>query len=115
MADVNALDARLRLTRGAFALEVALHLPPGRTVALLGPNGAGKTTVVGALAGLVDVDAGELRVGGRVLLDTDAGIDLPPSERRIGVVFQRDFLFPPEDGPLATDPTAFPPRLPACG
>jgi molybdate transport system ATP-binding protein len=94
VADVNALDATLGIHRGPFALDVALHLPPGRTVALLGPNGAGKSTVVGALAGLVPLDRGEVRVGDRVLTDTAAGIDLSPRERRVGVVFQRDFLFP---------------------
>jgi ABC-2 type transport system ATP-binding protein len=36
----------------------------GRVLALLGPNGSGKTTFVRALATLLDVDAGELRVAG---------------------------------------------------
>lgn len=94
MAGVIALDARLRLRREAFVLDVALHLPPGRTVALLGPNGAGKSTVVGALAGLIPVGDGRVAVGDRTLLDTEAGIDAPPRDRRIGVVFQRGYLFP---------------------
>lgn len=36
----------------------------GRVTALIGPNGAGKTTLLLVLAGLLEPDAGQLRVGG---------------------------------------------------
>jgi ABC-2 type transport system ATP-binding protein len=44
---------------------VDLDLAPGETVALLGPNGAGKSTTIGMLLGLLEPDAGEVRVLGR--------------------------------------------------
>jgi len=88
------LDSRLIVERSDFHLDMALGIDPGQTVALLGPNGAGKTTAVGALAGLVRLDRGYIRLGDRVLEDPDAGILTGPAERRIGVMFQDGALFP---------------------
>jgi ABC-2 type transport system ATP-binding protein len=62
---------------------VSLRADKGETIGLLGPNGAGKTTTVSIIAGLVRADAGEVRIGGRVLTsDTD------PVKRNIGLVPQ---------------------------
>jgi molybdate transport system ATP-binding protein len=82
------------VNRDGFALDVALAIPPGRTVALLGPNGAGKSTAVAALAGLTPLDGGHIRLGGMTLDDPPDGVFVPPEDRRIGVVFQDYVLFP---------------------
>lgn len=42
---------------------LTLTVPPGSIVALLGPNGSGKTTSIKAAAGLIQPDAGEVRIG----------------------------------------------------
>jgi molybdate transport system ATP-binding protein len=63
-------------------------------VALLGPNGAGKSTVVAALAGLLPLDEGRIRLAGRVLEDPGEGVHVAPERRRVGVVFQDLLLFP---------------------
>ncbi|MEF3048010.1 molybdenum ABC transporter ATP-binding protein [Pseudotabrizicola sp. L79] len=76
-----------------LALDVAFQAPVGLTV-LFGRSGAGKTTVVNAVAGLLRPDAGRIQSGDRVLLDTAAGICLPPHRRRVGYVFQDARLFP---------------------
>ena len=89
----GALDAELRLRRGDFELDVQLRVEPGETAALLGPNGAGKSTIVAALAGLLQLEHGVIKLGGRVLDDPAAGIFVPPDQRRIGVVFQDQVLF----------------------
>ncbi|UCE85216.1 MAG: ABC transporter ATP-binding protein [Deltaproteobacteria bacterium] len=48
--------------RNCFELRVdALSLDPGELLAVIGPNGAGKTTLLQALAGLLPLEAGELR------------------------------------------------------
>jgi branched-chain amino acid transport system ATP-binding protein len=44
---------------------VDLHVSAGEVVALLGPNGAGKTTLLRALSGLLPVNSGDARFGGR--------------------------------------------------
>ena len=44
---------------------VDLKVSAGEVVALLGPNGAGKTTLLRALSGLLPVNAGHVRFGGR--------------------------------------------------
>ncbi|MFC6092339.1 ABC transporter ATP-binding protein [Saccharothrix lopnurensis] len=86
------LDARLEVDRGRFRLGVGLTAEPGEVVALLGPNGAGKTTALRALAGLLRLTGGHLRVGGREW-DVPPGVFLPPERRPIGVVFQDYLLF----------------------
>ena len=97
----GGLDARLVVERGAFRLDVALTAAPGDVVALLGPNGAGKTTALRALAGLVPLSDGHLRLDGTELDRT------PPEARPVGVVFQDYLLFPHL---TALDNVAFGPR-----
>jgi molybdate transport system ATP-binding protein len=46
------------------------------------------------MAGLLPVQAGHVRLNGRALLDTAAGIDLPPEARGVGYLFQQYALFP---------------------
>ncbi|QKW35449.1 ABC transporter ATP-binding protein [Actinomadura sp. NAK00032] len=82
------LDARLVVRRAAFDLDLPLAAAPGEVVALLGPNGAGKSTALRALAGLVPMADGHVRVDGEDLRP------LPPDRRRIGMVFQDYLLFP---------------------
>ena len=88
------LEARIVVERGGFVLDVELNIPPGRTVGVLGPNGAGKTTVVEALAGLVPLDRGYIRLDERTLDDPADRVFVVSAERRIGVVFQDGILFP---------------------
>ena len=77
----------------AFALDAAFRAPPGITV-LYGRSGSGKTTIVNAVAGLLTPDRGRIALGETVLLDTRAGIALPPHRRALGVIFQEGRLFP---------------------
>lgn len=68
--------------------DIDLHVADGETLALLGRSGSGKTTVLKAIAGLVPVDSGTIRVNGSDLSST------PPHRRDIGLVFQDFALFP---------------------
>ncbi|HEX8628958.1 MAG TPA: ATP-binding cassette domain-containing protein [Catenuloplanes sp.] len=89
-----SLGAHLLVERGGFRLDARLDVPDGQVVALLGPNGAGKSTALRALAGLLPLDGGHIRVGGTVLDDPGAGVFVPPAHRPVGVVFQDYLLFP---------------------
>jgi molybdate transport system ATP-binding protein len=88
-----SLEVALRHRLGGFALDIRFDAPPGVTV-LFGRSGAGKTTIVNAVAGLLRPDEGRVAVGGRVLLDTAAGVWVPAHRRRVGYVFQDARLFP---------------------
>jgi molybdate transport system ATP-binding protein len=85
------IDVRHRLEN--FSLDARFSVDRG-TVALFGASGAGKTTLVNAVAGLLRPDRGRVVIEGTTLLDTEAGIDVPPHRRRIGYIFQDGRLFP---------------------
>ena len=75
-------------------LDVSLSTRRGELLALIGPSGSGKTTVLRSIAGLYRPAGGRITAGGETWLDTDAGIDLAPQARRVGLVFQDYALFP---------------------
>ncbi|MFF7944957.1 ABC transporter ATP-binding protein [Nocardia gamkensis] len=87
-----SLEADLRIDRGRFALELPLVAEPGEVVALLGPNGAGKTTALRALAGLIALSGGHIRLDGTTW-DAPPSVFVPAERRRVGVVFQDYLLF----------------------
>ncbi|HEX6346750.1 ABC transporter ATP-binding protein [Umezawaea sp.] len=86
------LEADVRVERSAFRLDLALTVAPGEVVALLGPNGAGKTTALRALAGLLPLDGGRIRLDD-VVWDEPPSVFLRPELRPVGVVFQDYLLF----------------------
>ena len=92
---MTALDARVRVTHADFTLRVDLALEGGEVAALMGPSGAGKSTLLGALAGLVPLDDGEIRVGGRMLDSTSAPkVTTEPARRGTVLLGQEPRLFP---------------------
>ncbi len=86
-------DVDIRLRRGDFSRHIAFQSDAAVT-ALVGPSGIGKTSILLAIAGLVRPESGHIRVAGRTLFDAAAGIDMPPRDRGLGVVFQDGRLFP---------------------
>jgi molybdate transport system ATP-binding protein len=93
----DRLVADLRVTD---RVQAAFSARPGEVLAIIGPNGAGKSTLLHALAGLVAVE-GHARLRGTDLLT------VPVRERRVGLVFQGQLLFPHLS---ALDNVAFGPR-----
>jgi molybdate transport system ATP-binding protein len=90
---VDAFHVSLAHPLRSFRLELELELG-GETVALVGPSGAGKTSVLRAVAGLLRPEHGRVALGGETWFDADAGVDLPPERRSVGLVFQEYALFP---------------------
>jgi sn-glycerol 3-phosphate transport system ATP-binding protein len=68
--------------------DISLEAAAGRLLVLLGPSGCGKSTTLRLIAGLEDVTAGRILIGGRDVTN------LPPARRGISMVFQSYALFP---------------------
>lgn len=88
----DGLDARIRLTRGAVEVDVSLSARPGQVIGVLGPNGGGKTSSILALAGVLPLADGHIRVGGTVW--DDGRRRLAPEQREVGLMLADSLLFP---------------------
>jgi molybdate transport system ATP-binding protein len=89
------LDADVEVDRRDFTVRAAVRVGDGERLALFGPSGAGKTTILEAIAGLVAPRAGRVELNGRLLTSTVAPhIDVPPWQRRVGLLRQDPGLFP---------------------
>ncbi|MGE5538222.1 MAG: ABC transporter ATP-binding protein [Gemmatimonas sp.] len=88
---------QLEKAYGGAAKAVAgvdFEVEPGTVFTLLGPSGCGKTTTLRCVAGLEHPDHGDIRLGGEVVYSASRGIRVPPSRRRIGMVFQSYAIWP---------------------
>ena len=74
--------------------DLSLQVAEGEMLVLVGPSGCGKTTTLRCIAGLESPSAGEIRIGDRVVTAMDAGINVPPEQREIGMVFQSYAVWP---------------------
>ncbi|MFG6433412.1 sulfate/molybdate ABC transporter ATP-binding protein [Roseateles sp. LYH14W] len=92
MIDVS-LQLSVSDTRRRFDLDVAFATN-APFVALYGPSGAGKSLTLQAMAGLLPVRTGHVKLNGRALLDTADGINLATEARGVGYLFQHYALFP---------------------
>ena len=68
--------------------DVSFEAAAGKMLVLLGPSGCGKSTTLRLIAGLEDVSAGVIRIGGEDVTH------LPPAARHLAMVFQSYALFP---------------------
>ena len=75
--------------RGSFALSpISLTIQMGEIFAILGRTGSGKTVLLEAISGMFPGDTGS------ILLDGTDIRDIPPSQRKLGLVYQDYGLFP---------------------
>ncbi|SEM62620.1 putative thiamine transport system ATP-binding protein [Loktanella fryxellensis] len=83
---------RIAITKGGVPL-VALdrHIAPGQVLTVMGPSGVGKSTLLSVVTGTLP---NAFACTGRVLLDGRDITRLPPHDRRVGILFQDDLLFP---------------------
>ena len=72
-----------------------LEIEDGSFTTLLGPSGCGKTTTLRMIAGLeTPSNQGEIWIGDRCVYSAERGEYLPPSQRKLGLVFQSYALWP---------------------
>ncbi len=76
-----------------FLLDVAFETDQ-TPLGLLGASGAGKSLILRCIAGLSSPDKGRIVLNGKVLFDSERGINLPPRDRGCGFLFQNYALFP---------------------
>ncbi len=67
---------------------IDLEIADREFVVLVGPSGCGKSTTLRMIAGLEEISAGEIHIGGRLVND------VPPRDRDIAMVFQNYALYP---------------------
>jgi molybdate transport system ATP-binding protein len=82
-----------RRLSGNFVLDVKFSIPAGVTM-LFGASGSGKTTLLRCVAGLLRPDSGQIKIDDHILFDSDARVDVPVRERKVGLLFQNLALFP---------------------
>jgi multiple sugar transport system ATP-binding protein len=68
--------------------DLSLEIAEAELLVLVGPSGCGKTTALRMIAGLEDISAGDLFIGGRRVND------VPEKDRDIAMVFQNYALYP---------------------
>ena len=86
-----SLEVTITKRLNTFTLDVSFTSEQG-PLALLGASG--KSMTLKCIAGLERPDKGRIVLDGRVLFDSEAGVDLPPQARRVGYLFQQGALFP---------------------
>jgi len=88
MQDMVSMPGR-RGRGSAFSIQdLNLTVFDGETLVILGPSGCGKTTLLKIIAGLIAPDSGVVRYDGMGMND------VPPGDRRVGMVFQNYALYP---------------------
>jgi multiple sugar transport system ATP-binding protein len=88
MADLRLSGVTKRFGGATVIPPLDLSIARGEFVVLVGPSGCGKSTLLRMIAGLEEIDAGELFLAGRRMND------VAPQARNIAMVFQSYALFP---------------------
>ncbi|MEV0529181.1 ABC transporter ATP-binding protein [Streptomyces sp. NPDC050439] len=91
MGLLTLVDATVRFGGRAVLDRVGLAVDEHEIVCVLGPSGSGKSTLLRAVAGLQELD------GGQVLLDGRDQRGVPAHKRGVGLMFQDHQLFPQRD------------------
>ena len=92
MAIVSIRGLTKKFTGAAAVDELDLEIGDSEFVSLLGPSGCGKTTTLRLLAGFLQPDAGEIRVGDEIVSSVHRLV--PPERRNMSMIFQSYAVWP---------------------
>jgi putative thiamine transport system ATP-binding protein len=90
-AELRLAGVFIRLAGRELIAPLTMTVAPGEVATLMGPSGSGKSSLLAFICGTLDpafAAGGSVRLGG-----VEISL-LPPEERRIGILFQDDLLFP---------------------
>lgn len=85
---LHVVDLAVQRDARPILAGFSMSVQPGERLAVHGPSGCGKTTLLYAIAGLVEVQRGLIRIGDRDVTHVPAHL------RDVGLVFQDNQLFP---------------------
>jgi multiple sugar transport system ATP-binding protein len=88
MAEIGLRGVVKRYGKIEAVKSIDLDIPDREFLALVGPSGCGKSTTLRMIAGLEEISAGQIIIGGRVVNK------IPPKDRDIAMVFQSYALYP---------------------
>ena len=88
MADIKLTDIEKYFGKNYVIRKLNLEIKDREFLVLLGPSGCGKTTTLRAIAGLEEIDSGDIFIGGKPVQHLKA------SDRNIAFVFQLYALYP---------------------
>ena len=88
MADVELRDVSKAFGTTPVLRNIDLSVKDGEFLVLVGPSGCGKSTLLRSIAGLDEVDSGDILIGGKRMNG------VPPAKRGIAMVFQSYALYP---------------------
>ncbi|MDQ0315188.1 ATP-binding cassette domain-containing protein [Amorphus orientalis] len=85
------LDRVVLRKAGDVLVSLSATVAPGTVLTLMGPSGTGKSTLLAFVAGFLGAP---FSASGDVWLDGRRLTELPPAERKVGLLFQDPLLFP---------------------
>ena len=92
MATVSLQRLTKKFGETAAVEAIDLEIGDGEFISFLGPSGCGKTTTLRLVAGFLQPDGGEIRVGRDVLSSRNAVV--PPERRNMSMIFQSYAIWP---------------------
>ena len=87
-----SIETTIEKNFGSFQLNVSFS-GGNEVLAILGGSGCGKSMTLRCIAGIVRPDRGRITVDGVTFFDSERNINLPPQQRRVGLLFQNYALF----------------------
>ncbi len=94
MSSITLSNVSKRYGPATVIDDLSLAIGEGEFITLLGPSGCGKTTTLRSIAGLETPDAGQIRIGDRLVTCMSSGKVVAPNKRRLGMVFQSYAIWP---------------------